>query len=255
MLMVRFTRPLYLLLLCCISFTNSKAQIVNVESARIQSDTTGWLGSVAASLSLTKNTQQVFAAEAGAHLQYKTKKSLYLILANYGFLKSADSKLIDNAFLHFRYNYKINRTIRWEAFTQVQNNLVTKIKSRFLIGTGPRFKIISTKVFRFYAASLLMFEAEKETGVDKLQENLRQSTYASFSIYPSNRIEIISTTFYQPKWGQFSDYRILNQSSLKVKASKKLTLTTNYNYLLDSHPAAGIPETNYNLSTGFEYDF
>ncbi len=232
-----------------------KSQIVNIESARIQSDTTGWLGTAAAAVSLTKNTQQVFDAEASAHLQYKSQRSLYLILGNYGVLKTKDEKLINNAFLHFRYNYKITKTLRWEAFTQIQNNLITRIKSRFLIGTGPRFKIASSKVFRFYAASLPMYEIEKETGVDELHKNVRLSSYASFSIYPNDRIEIISTTFYQPRIDKFNDYRILNQSSFKVKASKKLTLGVNWNYLFDSYPAIGIPQVNYTLSTGLEYAF
>ena len=253
--MLQYARFLLLLSICFARFTITKAQIVNIESARMQSDTTGWLGTIGAGLSLTKNTQQVFAAEGSAHLQYKSDKSLYLILANYGLLKTADKKIIDNAFLHFRYNYKINKTLRWEAFTQIQNNVVTKIKSRFLTGTGPRFKIISTKVFRLYAASLLMFEIEKETGVNDLQKNFRLSSYASFSIYPNDRIEIISTTFYQPKLKQFSDYRILNQSSFKVKASKRLTVGINWNYLFDSYPAAGIPQTNYFLGSGLEYEF
>lgn len=243
------------LLFCFFLLTGTKAQIVNIESARIQSDTTGWQGTFGAALSLTKNTQQVFAAESNAHLQYKSNRSLYLILGNYGFLKTTDKKLIDNAFFHFRYNYKINRTLRWEAFTQVQNNVITKIKSRFLIGTGPRFKIASSKIFRLYAASLLMYEIEKEIGYAELHKDVRSSSYASFSVYPSDRIEIISTTFYQPRVNDFTDHRILNQSSLKVKASKRLTIGLNYNYLFDSHPAAGIPQTNYSLLTGLEYAF
>lgn len=233
----------------------TKAQIVNIESARMQSDTTGWMGTLGAAVSLTKNTQQVFAAEANAHLQYKSNRSLYLILGNYGFLKATNQKLIDNAFLHFRYNYKINKTIRWEAFTQIQNNIVTRIKSRFLIGTGPRFKIISTKKFRFYAATLAMYEVEKEVGLRELHKDVRSSSYASFSVYPNDRIEIISTTFYQPRFDKFNDYRILNQSAVKVKASKRLTLGFCWNYLFDNFPATGIPKENYSLNTGLEFEF
>lgn len=253
--MLHYQRLLLFLFLYAVPCTCIKAQIVNIESARIQSDTTGWLGTLGAAISLTKNTQQVFAAEGNAHLQYKSDKSLYLILANYGFLKTTDKKLIDNAFFHFRYNYKLNRTVRWEAFTQVQNNIITRIKSRFLLGTGPRFKIVSAKVFRFYAASLLMYEVEKEKDLPELHRDMRSSSYVSFSIYPNDRIEIISTSFYQPRLSEFADYRILNQSSLKVKAGKRLTVSLNYNYLFDSRPAAGIPETNYSLLTGFEYEF
>ena len=107
----------------------AKAQIVNIESARMQSDTTGWMGNAGSGFSLTKNVHQVFSAEVDAHLQYKSKKSLYLLLGNYGFLKSAGTSLIDNTFLHFSYNYKVNNVLRWEAFTQVQQNVISNINS------------------------------------------------------------------------------------------------------------------------------
>ena len=160
--MINITKIVSLFCFLFIVSSACHAQIVNTEKARMQSDTTGWMGNAGASLSLVKNTQQVFTADANAHLQYKSKKSLYLILASYGFLKGGNNKLIDNTFIHLRYNYKLNKTIRWEVFTQLQNNVVTKIKSRYLLGTGPRFKILSTKIIRLYAASLIMYEHETE---------------------------------------------------------------------------------------------
>ncbi len=234
----------------------SQAQIVNIEKARMQSDTTGWMGSAGASMSLTKNTQQVFSSELDTHLQYKSKKSLYLILGSYGFLKGANNKLIDHAFLHFRYNYKMNKTIRWEIFTQLQNNLITLIKSRFLLGTGPRFKIFSNKTFRLYAGALVMYEQEQESGsLPQLHKDLRNSNYVSFSFTPNKMLEIVSTSFFQPLLKEWNDYRILNQISVKAKAGKHLGLKLNWNYLNDAFPAKGIPSVNYSLSTGMEYDF
>jgi len=102
---------------------------------------------------------------------------------------------------------------------------------------------------------LTMYEIEKETGINALQKNVRLSSYASLSVYPNDRIEIISTTFYQPRVDKFNDYRILNQSTLKVKASKRLTLGISWNYLFDNFPATGIPKENYSLNTGLEYEF
>jgi hypothetical protein len=229
---------------------------VNIERARMQSDTTGWLGNAGASVALTKNVQQVFATDFDAHIQYKSVKSLYLLLGNYGFLKGAGSKLIDNTFFHFRYNYKINKLLRWEAFTQVQQNVITNIRSRFLLGTGPRFKLLSTKLIKLYAASLIMYEREKEnTGANFIHNDIRSSSYVSFTVTPNKQMEIISTSFFQPLFNNWSDFRILNQVSLRVKAGKRLGLKVNWNYLNDSNPVPGIPSVNYSLSTGLDYEF
>ena len=243
------------LLLSFLLIIVSKAQIVNIESARMQSDTTGLMGNASASLALTKNTQQVFSSDIDAHVQYKSQKSLYLLLGSYGFLKGAGTRLIDNTFLHLRYNYKLNSVVRWEAFTQVQKNKITGISSRFLIGTGPRFKILSTKLIRLYAASLLMYEREDETNTDVVQNNARSSSYVSFTITPNKQVEIISTSFFQPLINNWNDYRLLNQVAIRVKAAKKIALAVKWNYLNDSRPVTGVPSVNYSLSTGINYEF
>ena len=96
-------------------------------------------------LHLPITDKKFFAVNAQAHVQYKSPKSLYLFLGGYGFLKGDDKSFVDYGFLHFRYNYKLNKTVRLEAFTQLQQNVITKINFRFLIGVGPRFKILGSQ--------------------------------------------------------------------------------------------------------------
>jgi len=245
-----------LLLLCQCPFLS--AQIVNIESARMQSDTVGWMGGAGAAVNLTQNTQKIFGADLAAHLQYKTSndKGLWLILGNYGFLKAGDSRFISNGFAHLRYNRKVNDWLRWEVFGQFQNNIITQIDSRLLAGTGPRFKLIKNKVFRLYAATLFMFESEKERTTPAVKHNdLRSSSYVSFTYTPRDNIEIISTSFFQPLFKKISDYRLLNQVALKVKATEHFSLSVRWHYLHDRFPAGTAPRTTYTFATGIDYDF
>lgn len=222
----------------------------------MQSDTTGWMGNAGSSFSLVKNTRQVFSADVDAHLQYKTQNSLWLILGSYGFLKGAGTKFIDNTFFHLRYNYKLNKVIRWELFTQLQKNVITLIKSRFLVGTGPRFKIASNEHLHLYAATLVMYEQEKEkTATAAEHKDVRNSSYVSATIIPNKYMELVSTVFFQPLLKDVNDFRILHQASLKVKAAKNFSIRINWNYLNDSKPVLGIPSVNYSLTSGLEYDF
>jgi hypothetical protein len=235
-----------------------RAQIVNIENARMQSDTVGWMGGAGAAMNLTQNTQKVFGADLAAHLQYKTSndKGLWLVLGNYNFLKAGGSKIISNAFAHLRYNHKINNWLRWEIFGQYQNNSITQIDSRVLVGTGPRFRIIKRPSFRLYAATLFMYEREKEKTNPVIEHNdLRSSSYVSFTFTPRDNIELISTSFFQPLLKKLSDYRILNQVSIKVKATKHFSLSVKWNYLHDRFPAGTAPRTTYTFATGVDYDF
>ena len=232
------------------------AQVVNVEAQRIKTDTVGWAGSVGGSFNWTQNVEQIFAINAAAHLQYKSTKNLYLLLGDYALLKSEKKNFINNGFLHFRFNHTFTEFLRTEVFTQLQNNKISKIDTRYLIGAGPRFKLPMPKTIKVYLGVLFMYEYEKEITDPPIYNNsFRNSTYLSFNIKPNDLISINSTTFYQPRLDYFSDFRILNQTTVSLAISKKLAVTINWNYLYDEFPVEGVPKINANYSTGFKYVF
>lgn len=231
-------------------------QIINIENSRIHSDTTGWMGSAGLLLSMTKNTNEIYLVQLDAHVQYKSQKDLFLIVGNYGFLSGSTQNLINNSFLHFRYNRKLNNLVRAEVFTQILQNPVTLIDYRFLTGAGPRLKLVDKKSFRLYAASLFMYEYERELDVNKtIHNDLRSSNYISISYKINDNTELVNTLYYQPLFNYINDYRILEQFQLSVKAGRKLALTVNVNYLYDNKPAGNVPGINYTLSTGLNYAF
>ncbi|HSF46430.1 MAG TPA: DUF481 domain-containing protein [Chitinophagaceae bacterium] len=239
-----------------LSSTNLNAQIINVENSRIHTDTVGWAGELGAQVSFTKNTQEVFLAQMNAHLQYKTQKDLFLILGNYGFLSGDAVKLINNSFIHFRYNRKLSNITRLEAFFQVLQNPVTLIDYRILTGAGPRFKLSDSKKLKLYAASLVMHEYERELDSAKtIHNDIRNSSYVSFSLLFNSQTELVNTLFYQPLFTSISDFRVLDQLKFSVKTGKKFAVTLNLNYLYDNAPVSGVPRINYTFSTGLDYKF
>ena len=248
-------RLLFSLLIIQAPFSSSAQLIVNIESSRIQSDTTGWKGDVGTSFSFTKNVQQILNINASAHVQYKTQKDLYLLLANYSLLKGNNQQLTNNMFYHLRYNRKLNDVIRWEVFTHWQQNRVTNIDLRALFGTGPRFKVSGQNKFRLYIGVLAMYEHEKDKDPPVTFNDIRSDNYISATYKPNAVFDITTTTFYQPLFRKFSDYRILNQVSFNVKATKHLAISTNWDFSYDSFPAIGAPLVNYVVSNGFYYTF
>ena len=232
------------------------AQVINIENARLQTDTTGWKGEVAGSFALVNNGVKLWLAGADAHLQYKTEKDLWLALVHYGLQKSAEENFSDQALAHLRYNRKMGKAVRWEVFTQLQNNLVNNIKSRFLAGTGPRVKVAGNAIIRLYAATAVMYEHEEESGSPKtIHRDARSSSYLSFTLTPAPNTELSATTYYQPLLNQFSDHRILTQARLKIKTGKYFSVQMRWYYLFDSAPAGNSPKETYTFSTGLAYEF
>lgn len=247
----------YLLgILFLITHSVSFSQVVNVESQRIQSDTTGWFGNAGTSFLFEKNAVKVINISAVAHVEYKTAKSLYLFLVDYNLLEGNDKTLNNNLFYHLRYNYKIYKWLRWEAFTQLQQNNVTGIKLRLLAGTGPRFKLAGSKKLSLYVATSAMYEYEKEQTVPVVyHRDFRSSNYASLTCKLSENGELVSTVFYQPLFKNLSDYRLLNEITIRFKIAKHFSFTTGWDYLYDSKPAANTPKLNYSISNGIEFSF
>lgn len=246
---------LFIILLCLLTQSSTAQIIVNVENSRIQSDTTGWKGELGTSFSFQKNVRELLSINANAHVQYKTKKDLYLLLANYNLLKANGAELTSNMFYHFRYNRKLGNVVRWEAFTQWQQNKINNIELRALLGTGPRFKLHDSRRFKLFAGVLAMFEHETDTDPKVRHNDVRSDNYLSVTYKPNDNFSATSTTFYMPLYRRIDDYRILNQVNITLKATTRLSIVTSWDYSFDSQPPIGTPKANYVISNGFSYAF
>ena len=124
------------------------------------------------------------------------------------------------------------------------------------MGAGPRFKLTMSEKYKLYLGTLIMYEHEElSDNITQIQRNFRGSAYFSFSLYPSDNVSLVSTTYYQPLLNQISDYRISSQSSLVVGLVKNFALNTSYTFMYDISPAIGIPTSQYDFSTGITYSF
>ena len=240
----------------CISYVSVFGQILNVESLRKVTDTSGLSGSIAADFALKRNVNDFTVFGTDIHLQHKMNQHLVLFKNDFDFLKIEGEDLSNSGISHLRYNNRFHPEISWEVFGQLQYNKVSKINFRGLLGTGPRFKVTSSEKYKFYLGTLLMYEQEElNDDITPLQRKFRASTYLSFSMYPTDRITIVSTTYYQPLLNAFDDYRISSQSSLVVELFKSFALKTSYTFIYDASPAVGIQNSQYDFSTGLVYTF
>lgn len=245
-----------LLLLLLLFSPLAQAQILNAESLRKVTDTSGWSGSATVNFDLARNVNDIISLGTDIHVQYKTKKHLILLKNQVVFRKLNDDDFSNFGITHIRYNYRLSDRWRWEAFGQGQYNRVNLIDFRGLLGTGPRYKITTSEKYKFYLGSLLMFEYEEVAdGITPLQRDIRLSSYLSFSLYPTDDISFVSTTYYQPQVDLWSDYRVSSESTFVVTLYKNLKFNLTYFFTYDAIPAVGIPNSQYRLSTGLTYTF
>ncbi len=247
----------YFIIIFFLAFTlNASSQILNAESLRKVTDTSGFSGSASLDFSVKRDVNDYLGFSSSNHLQYKMNRHL-VIWKNDIELKNIEGNKFENAGItHLRYNYRFHPRIAWEVFTQAQYNKVSKINFRGLAGMGPRFKLTKSENFKFYLGTHIMFEQEElSDGFTPIQRDFRGTSYLSFSMYPTPTITVTSTTYFQPKLRMMADYRISSQTSLAMKLFKSFYFKTSYTFIFDQYPAVGIPNSQYNLTSGVVYSF
>lgn len=255
---MRFYLPVLLLgsFLLLGGLGTANAQILNAESLRKVTDTSGFSGSATANFSLKRNVNDIITLSSNVHVQYNMNRHLALFKNDLSFQKVEGNRFENSYISHARYNYRIRPRIAWEAFAQGQYNKVNLIDFRGLLGTGPRFKLTDLENYKFYLGTLAMYEYEDVAdGITPLQRHFRGSAYLSFSIYPAPNISMVSTTYYQPRLDQLGDYRISSQSSLLIDLFANFAFKATYTFTYDAVPAVGVPNSQYDLTTGIAYTF
>jgi hypothetical protein len=221
----------------------------------MKTDTTGWSGDAGANFQFSKSVDEIFDLGALLHFQYKGEKDLWLFLNELRIIKGAGTSFVNSGFAHVRYNRKITSSLlRMEIFAQYQYNKALEVGQRVLAGIGPRFKIIDTKMFRAYAASLYMYEYQESVDKTIIERNHRTSSYLSFT-FELDRVEFSHTSYFQPNMRELADYRLLSQSDIMFKIIDNLKFKTGFNYRFDTRPFPGVPKTTYYLTNGLVFEF
>lgn len=242
-----------------ITIYSSAQEIFNIESLREETDKK-WTGSIGLNMGFIKNTNNIFWISNSEYVQHKNLKNTdyWLLYNSMSFQKLEGESFVNRGTQHLRYNRKITKKTKLEAFAQTQYDAISQIDIRLLIGFGPRFKLTNNdSIYRIYLGTLVMYEYEKTSvtlGKD-IQVNYRGSCYLSLNFYPTETIKIVSTTYYQPVLKLFSDYRLSSGTSIDFKIVEKLSFTVNFNYSFDAFPVENIPKAQYELTNGLKYEF
>jgi putative salt-induced outer membrane protein YdiY len=246
------------------------AQIVNIEQRRIKTDTTGLFGGLHFSFVGSKTTKSIVAFSGGTYLELKPARKkdrsyyrdLWLFLTDFSLVSGNNEKFSNSGFGHLRFTRKLGKDyarlgqfIRWESFVQIQYNDLTKIGTRTLVGTGPRFKLTDSEVSKFYLGVAYMYEYQEFINPEVYLRQHRMSSYFSFTLLPEEAVTFISTTYFQPVLNNFSDYRFSNETSLSLDITKKFSFWFSFNYNFNSAPPEEVPNNTYYFKNRLLYEF
>lgn len=234
---------IFLLPICLFS------QVVNVEDKR-QSDENGWSGTIEFSFDYNDSEQIDWEFNNTSHLQWDNNSWSLLLLNEINLDRAGEVDFENDGFQHLRLSHHFNRIYSLETFTQNQFDPVRKIKNRKLLGSGVRVHLSE----RNYLGLSSFYEIETLTD-NIINKDIRLSSYLQLDLKISEKIQWLSTTYYQPKTKQFSDFKLSNESQLNFKLIDNLAFINTIEMIYDSFPANEVKEFSFRLQNGIKYNF
>ncbi|HBF21480.1 MAG TPA: hypothetical protein DDW81_15370 [Cryomorphaceae bacterium] len=233
------------------------AQIVNIDSLRIKSDSSGFSGQEIFGFRITRNTTRLYELNNNLALQYRRSRHTLLFLSNINLTYTEATDFERNGFFHGRYNYTRNSWLTYEYFNQYQIDIPLRIEERILTGLGPRFTLYKKeKKKQIVLGTLAMYEYDKELDTSVVHRDFRMSSYLSVA-FTGKRYGFTTLLYYQPRLDRWVDYRMSGQLQLRIDVWKGFAITTTASLNYDAYPVVdpAIPKLTYKVSNGLSYSF
>lgn len=236
------------------------AQIVAVKSSDVNEDSTGWHLTFNVDFYTTKNTNTIYASNAGSYIQYKSGKHRFISMNEYDVIlnngrEGASGE--NRAYQHLRYNFLWKKKVAWEAFSQIQFDGILRIKRRLLLGAGPRFNLLKKEQSDVHLGVAYMYEYEQELDTTVFHRDHRISSFLSVDKIFDNGHSISTIGYYQPVINNFDDYRISWGFRLALKIATNLSFNFNIHLNYDAQPVIdnNIPSLTYSIRNGISISF
>jgi hypothetical protein len=218
-----------LALLCAWLLPSAAFCQVNVEVLRKQLTKEGVHGRLGGSITTYNGNTRGTELGGSTLVGYRSGRDLGYLNINANYSNFSGEVQVANAFIHLRYNYKINDWLAAEAFAQAENDRFRRLRLRTLFGVGLRFTVAETEmVSLFYGVSYMYEHTELSESVAdrpvRPNDVSRMNNYAALLlVLDPGRAALSNTMYFQPRFDDFSDVRLLDILSLDVSITGRIS--------------------------------
>jgi putative salt-induced outer membrane protein YdiY len=174
-------------------------------------------------------------------------------------LEQKGKDILDNRYLHLRYNYRFSERFRTFHFFQLQANQNLLLDQRRLLGSGLRYRVLEGARSRLEVGSGFMLESERLNDgklgpeEDPDSETVRMTNLVVGSGSLGEGSKWVTVVYYQPNVKGFEDYRLSGEVGLGVEIIASLQLDVVLTWRHDSRAPAELEKNDLGLRTGFTY--
>lgn len=165
------------------------------------------------------------------------------------------SSYLGRAFAHLRWTAQWHRRVASEVFLQDQYDRILFLKARAVGGLGARLTMLETELFTAYAATGYMLEREvfqrsvipEGEPHPRLTTNHRWTNYLTFVLTLDERLSLSNTVYVQPRFDDFSDYRVAEEAALTISHGSGLSISLGLRMRFDSRPPTALSRLDVSL--------
>ena len=165
----------------------------------------------------------------------------------------------NEALAHLREVFRPRHAVQVEAFQQTNYDKSRALESRYLVGGGPRFRLMASDQIRAWLGTGYMLEYER-LDLPEDAAHPDEGTYHRWSNYLSVRAELSEssvlqwTGYLQPRFDAFQDLRALSDVQLGLRIVGQLSLNVLFFLRYDAEPPDGVASLDTALKTGLSFE-
>lgn len=243
------------------------AQILNIEKFRLDKDTFNiWMGNISFGFNTKKQKNTVTTLNSASNLVYLSKKHSYLSINRINLIFVEDSKLISEGYAHLRFNLWRRKTLSYEPFLQYQFDLGRGLDKRELAGLTLRVQLKTGDKYIVAFNSGIMYEHELWKGNVLRKQFLisegiaetfftKSTTNLSVRANLSSQLSLFLTSYYQARFVDFFNPRVISDISLMIKISNNFAITNQFLSFYDASPILDENSFTYTYNTNFTINF
>ena len=251
-------KRLLLLMVLALPSPGKGQAILNVESLKSQ-EVEGIHGEVSGRLRLASGNTDLVQVGGDLGVGLLNGHHWFRAYAGMDRLEQKGKDILNNRYLHLRYNYRFTQRLRSFHFFQLQSNQNLFLDQRRLLGSGLRYALLEGARSHLEIGTGLMFEVERLNaeklgpGEDSRSDLLRMSNLIVGSGSFGEGRQWVTVVYYQPSVGDFEDYRLSGEAGLGVELIRSLQLDVTLTWRHDSRAPTSLDEDDLGFRTGFTY--
>ena len=249
-----------------IVFLSLQAQILNVQKATLEKDTSKVKGTITGNLNLYNRSAaadeevEFFGYDIKSSIGVFFKNSTLAFMNDFGYTELNGEKLLNTGYQHVRYTINEDKSWKPEFFAQFQHDDFRGLFPRWLAGASIRHDLINGEDFSFFYAPGFMYEYEvwqRPNSDGKVEvDYLKYTNYFGLRWDVNKGLDLNMIAYFQTGYDK-NEALWRNRYSLELNInsaiSKRFQLNNNFSIMHESEPIVNITPTIYKLSVGVSY--